>query len=230
MPAGCQLGSVRKRFDLRLPGAISLIQARRSEEATWGQMGRGSVGWLSRSRCVRRRVPGRCRPPWQASVPFTNEVVSRAGGRRRLPRPAGPDHPDPGTCSPGSDSNFSWSWIAVEPGTENLVGTSKFFFETFSTFYDFHLGSFTIEGGSRCGRKQPGAGLPLTTAGTPAMPPSWTNNTIPNVDFDTKGRAYEVTLPFNAFWANLHRNSNIGHLLQRRPRPHLGQGQRRPAA
>ena len=37
------------------------------------------------------------------------------------------------------------------------------------------------------------------------MPPSWTNNTDPNVDFDTKGRAYQVTLPFNAFWANLHR-------------------------
>ena len=30
--------------------------------------------------------------------------------------------------------------------------------------------------------------------------PSWTDNTDPNVAFDTKGRAYQVTLPFNAFW------------------------------
>ena len=42
------------------------------------------------------------------------------------------------------------------------------------------------------------------------MPPSWTNNTDPNVDFDTQGRAYQVTLPFNAFWANLHPNGAIG--------------------
>jgi hypothetical protein len=41
------------------------------------------------------------------------------------------------------------------------------------------------------------------------MPPSWTNNTDPNVDFDTKGRAYQVTLPFNAFWANLHPNAAV---------------------
>ena len=48
----------------------------------------------------------------------------------------------------------------------------------------------------------------MTTTSTQAMPPSWTNNTDPNVDFDTRA-AYQVTLPFNAFWANLHPNSNI---------------------
>jgi hypothetical protein len=42
------------------------------------------------------------------------------------------------------------------------------------------------------------------------MPPSWTNDTDPNVDFDTKGRAYQVTLPFNAYWTNLHPNGAIG--------------------
>ena len=32
------------------------------------------------------------------------------------------------------------------------------------------------------------------------MPPSWTDVTDPNVAFDTKGRVYQTTLPFNAFW------------------------------
>ena len=52
-------------------------------------------------------------------------------------------------------------------------------------------------------------GYDCVSTGTQEMPPSWTNNTDPNVDFDTQGRAYQVTLPFNAFWANLHPNSNI---------------------
>src|SRR5439155_1526372 len=42
------------------------------------------------------------------------------------------------------------------------------------------------------------------------MPPSWTNNTDPNAAFDSQNRVYQVTLPFNAFWTNLHPNSNIG--------------------
>jgi len=41
------------------------------------------------------------------------------------------------------------------------------------------------------------------------MPPSWTHNTDPNVAFDTKGRAYQVTLPFNAYWQNLHPNAAV---------------------
>ena len=149
-------------------------------------------------------------PLWQTSVPFTNEVVSKPVVGGGYPVPPGQTAPDPGTCRPGLyNSNFSESWIAVEPGTENLVGTSKYFFETFSTFYDFHLGSFTIEGGSGVDAANQVQGYDCTTTGTQAMPPSWTNNTDPNVDFDTKGRAYQVTLPFNAFWANLHPNSNI---------------------
>jgi hypothetical protein len=147
---------------------------------------------------------------WQTSVPFTNEVVSGPVVGGGYPVPPGQTAPDPGTCRPGLyNSNFSESWIAVQPGTENLVGTSKYFFETFSTFYDFHLGSFTIEGGSGVDAANQVQGYDCTTTGTQAMPPSWTNNTDPNVDFDTKGRAYQVTLPFNAFWANLHPNSNV---------------------
>jgi hypothetical protein len=41
----------------------------------------------------------------------------------------------PGTCGRGSlDSNHSESWIAVKPGTEDLVGNSKFFFDKYSKF------------------------------------------------------------------------------------------------
>ena len=37
------------------------------------------------------------------------------------------------------------------------------------------------------------------------------NNTDPNVDFDTKGRAYQLTLPFNPWWTNhLHPDAAIG--------------------
>jgi hypothetical protein len=96
----------------------------------------------------------------------------------------------------------------VKPGTEDLVGTSKFFFEKYSTFYDFHLGSFTISNGQTVATNQV-QGYDCVSTGTQEMPPSWTNNTDPNADFDTQGRVYQVTLPFNAFWANLHPNSNI---------------------
>jgi hypothetical protein len=146
---------------------------------------------------------------WTATVPFTNQVASsplRGGG---YPVPPGQTAPDPGTCRLGDYwGNRSESWIAVKPGTEDLVGTSKIFFEKYSTFYDFHLGSYTILGGSPAGNNIV-QGYECVSTGTQAMPPSWTNNTDPNVDFDTKGRAYQVTLPFNAFWANLHPNAAV---------------------
>ena len=146
---------------------------------------------------------------WTATVPFTNQVASsplRGGG---YPVPPGQTAPDPGTCRLGDYyGNRSESWIAVKPGTEDLVGTSKIFFEKYSTFYDFHLGSYTILGGQPAGNNIV-QGYECVSTGTQAMPPSWTNNTDPNVDFDTKGRAYQVTLPFNAFWANLHPNAAV---------------------
>jgi hypothetical protein len=134
------------------------------------------------------------------------QVISGGG----YPDPAGATKPGPGTCRAGLyNSNRSESWIAVKPGTEALVGVSKLFFENFSTFYNFHLGAYAINGGAVTGASQV-QGYDCVSTGTQAMPPSWTNNTDPNVDFDTQGRAYQTTLPFNAFWeGGLHPNGAI---------------------
>jgi hypothetical protein len=147
---------------------------------------------------------------WSSSVLFTNQVASSPVEGGGYPDAPGSNAPDPGTCRRGDyNSNRSESWIAVDPGTENLVGASKFFFENFSTFYDFHLGSYSIPNGT------PGANAQVTgydciSTGTQDMPPSWTNDTDPNVDFDTQHRDYQITLPFNAYWVNLHPNGAIG--------------------
>ncbi len=145
---------------------------------------------------------------WTSNVPFTNVVASSPAPGWGYPAADG--KPVPGTCTSGPfNSNRSESWIAVDPGSENAVGVSKFFFDKYSTFYNFHLGAYTIENGAVTGN----VGIPgydCVTTGTQDMPPSWTNNTDPNVDFDTKHRAYQATLPFNAYWTNLHPNGAIG--------------------
>lgn len=148
---------------------------------------------------------------WPTSVPVSNQVASspfRAGGYAGYD--TGATAPNPGSCRLGDyNANRSESWIAVKPGTEDLVGTSKVFFEKFSTFYNFHLGSITFQKGKPVATNIV-QGYECVSTGTQEMPPSWTNNTDPNVAFDSRGRAYQVTLPFNAFWANLRPNSNIG--------------------
>jgi hypothetical protein len=148
--------------------------------------------------------------PWSSSVPFTNTVVSSPVTGGGYPVPPGATRPDPGTCGPQQlNSNHSESWLAVKPGTEDIVGVSKFFVGKWSTFYDFHLGSYTILNGTAVATNQV-QGYECTTVGTQDMPPSWTNNTDPNVDFDTTGRVYQTTLPFNAFWAGgMHPNGEI---------------------
>jgi hypothetical protein len=147
---------------------------------------------------------------WTSTVTATNTVVSKPVQGGGYPVPPGATRPDPGTCGPGPyNSNYSESWLAVKPGTETIVGVSKFFFSKYSIFYDFHLGSFTIKNGAPVAANQV-QGYECTTVGTQDMPPSWTNNTDPNVDFDTKGRAYQTTLPFNAFWeGGMHPNGEI---------------------
>ncbi|HEV8602988.1 MAG TPA: sialidase family protein [Gaiellaceae bacterium] len=137
---------------------------------------------------------------WTSTVPFTNEVASSPTTGGGYPVPPGRTVPDAGTCRPGPfNANHSESWIAVNPGTEDLVGSSKFFFDRFSTFYMFYLGSYRIPNGTPADNKQI-EGYDCVSTGTQEMPPSWTNTTDPNVDFDTRGRAYQTMLPFNAFW------------------------------
>jgi hypothetical protein len=145
---------------------------------------------------------------WTTTVPFTNQVASSPTPGAGYPAADG--LPVPGTCTKGMmNSNRSESWIAVKPGTEDAVGTSKFFFDKYSTFYNFYLGGYTIRDGKPAGNVMV-PGYDCISTGTQEMPPSWTNNTDPNVDFDSRGRAYQVTLPFNAYWTNLHPNGAIG--------------------
>src|SRR6516164_9169946 len=148
---------------------------------------------------------------WTSSVSFTNQVASSPTTGGGYPVPPGQTFPNPGTCQAGTfDSNHSESWIAVKPGTEDLVGNSKFFFGNYSKFYDFYLGSYRILNGTPSGDNQV-QGYDCISTGTQAMPPSWTNVTDPNVAFDSQGRVYQTTLPFNAFWggSTLHPNGAI---------------------
>jgi hypothetical protein len=145
---------------------------------------------------------------WSSSVPFTNVVASSPTTGGGYPDDA-TGAPSPGTCGPGSyNANRSESWLAVQPGTENIVGVSKFFFGPWSTFYNFHLGSYTIPNGQPAGNNQV-QGYDCVSTGTQDMPPSWTNNTDPNVAWDLEGRVYQTTLPFNAYWTNLHPDGAI---------------------
>src|SRR5881396_3543165 len=148
---------------------------------------------------------------WQASVPFTNQVASSPTTGGGYPVPPGSRVPLAGTCRPGPfDANHSESWLAVRPGTEDLVGSSKFFFDKYSTFYMFYLGAYQILGGTPSGNNQI-QGYDCLSTGTQDMPPSWTDTTDPNVDFDTTGRVYQTMLPFNSFFdkTKLHPDGEI---------------------
>jgi hypothetical protein len=147
---------------------------------------------------------------WSSGAAFTNQVASSPMVGGGYPVSAGATAPVPGTCRTGLfDSNHSESWLAVKPGTEDLVGVSKFFFENFSSDYDFYLGAYQMPGGVPSGDNQV-QGYDCTTVGTQAMPPSWMDVTDPNVDFDTHGRVYQAVLPFNPFWVKgLHPDGEI---------------------
>jgi hypothetical protein len=150
-------------------------------------------------------------PAWGSSVPFTNVVASSPAAGGGYPVPAGSRVPVAGTCRQGPfNANHSESWLAVKPGTEDLVGTSKFFFDKYSTFYMFYLGAYQILGGTPSGNNQV-QGYDCVSTGTQDMPPSWTDATDPNADFDTKGRVYQTVLPFNSFFdaTRLHPDGEI---------------------
>jgi hypothetical protein len=148
---------------------------------------------------------------WDSSVPFTNVVASSPTAGGGYPVPPGSRVPDAGTCREGPfNANHSESWLAVKPGTEDLVGTSKFFFDKYSTFYMFYLGAYQILGGTPSGNNQV-QGYDCVSTGTQDMPPSWTDATDPNADFDTQGRVYQTVLPFNSFFdaTRLHPDGEI---------------------
>ncbi len=159
-------------------------------------------------------APGAGRPGgalWSTSVSFSNVVASSPTAGGGYPVPPGSRVPLAGTCGPGPfNANHSESWLAVKPGTEDLVGSSKFFFDKYSTFYMFYLGAYQILGGTPSGNNQV-QGYDCVSTGTQAMPPSWTDTTDPNVDFDTKGRVYQTLLPFNSFFdaTKLHPDGEI---------------------
>jgi hypothetical protein len=148
---------------------------------------------------------------WSASVPFANVVATSPTAGGGYPVPPGSRVPVAGTCRAGPfDANHSESWLAVKPGTEDLVGSSKFFFDKYSTFYMFYLGATQILDGTPTGNNQV-QGYDCISTGTQEMPPSWTDTTDPNVDFDSKGRVYQTMLPFNSFFdaTRLHPDGEI---------------------
>ncbi len=148
---------------------------------------------------------------WIGSVSFTNQVASAPTFGGGYPIPPGSRVPLEGTCRLGPfNANHSESWIAVKPGTEDLVGSSKFFFDKFSTFYMFYLGAYQIPDGAAVSNNQV-QDYDCVSTGTQLMPPSWTDTTDPNLDFDTQGRVYQTMLPFNAFWdsSTLHPDGAI---------------------
>jgi hypothetical protein len=142
-----------------------------------------------------------------------NIVVSSptsGGGYPQMPPVAG------GCAGPTANNfnaNHSESELAVQPETEHIVGSSKFFFDKYSTGYNFYLGSYNVNGSVHTNNIVQGYDC-STTETTPGvlnqkMPPSWTNTTDPNVAFDTNHRVYQTVLPFNAFWTNLHPDGEI---------------------
>jgi hypothetical protein len=152
-------------------------------------------------------------PLWASSVFASNTVVSSPTSGGGYPE----NPPVEGGCVGPRLNNFnanhSESELTVDPGSEHIVGSSKFFFDKFSTIYNFYLGSYNINGRNSNNNIVQGYDC-STTETTPgvlnqSMPPSWTNTTDPNLGFDTQHRVYQTMLPFNAFWTNLHPDGAI---------------------
>jgi hypothetical protein len=124
-------------------------------------------------------------------------------------------HPATGLPLPGADvpagviqRDHSESWLAVKPGTEDLVEHEVFLLASTPPSM-FYIGAHQDLGGAVSNNQV--QGYDCVSTGTQDMPPSWTDTTDPNVDFDTKGRVYQTMLPFNAFWdaTRLHPDGEI---------------------
>ena len=149
---------------------------------------------------------------WRSQVPFTEQVVSSpvSGGGYPGPMPA------PGFCAKGSyDSNFSEGSLALRPGSEQLVGGAKAYFDRWSTYKAQHTVSFSLSRpGAGRGQLQAKThlvgGFDCVSAGTQAMPPSWTNVTDPTLVWDRRGRVHQLVLAYNAYWGSVKQpNGNV---------------------
>src|SRR5215813_8135764 len=92
---------------------------------------------------------------WRDSVPISNVVATFPTAGGGYPVPSGSRVPVAGTCRTGPfDANHSESWLAVKPGTDDLVGSSKFFFDKYSTYYMFYVGAHQILAGTPSSNNQ----------------------------------------------------------------------------
>jgi len=145
------------------------------------------------------------RVPLTGPVVATERVVSGTMDSGGYPGAA----PAPGGCTRGHyDANYSETALAREPGSDRLVGAAKAFFGAYSTYKAQHTAAFTI--GRTGSGTHPVGGFDCVTTGSQAMPPSWTNVTDPNLEWDTRGRVQQVVLAYNAYWGTVQRpNGNI---------------------
>ncbi len=101
-----------------------------------------------------------------SGFPFSNQVVSTPVEGGGYPVPAGSRVPLAGTCELGPyNANHSESWIAVKPGTEDLVGSSKFFFaHLMTTWSRATSASRPRPRPKRCHRAGPTRPIPTSTS------------------------------------------------------------------
>jgi len=157
------------------------------------------VGLAPASTFASEGVPsGNPAQAWSKAVPFTERVASSPVSGGGYPGSA----PAPGGCVRASyDSNFSEASLALRPGSEQLAGGAKAYFDRWSTYKAQHTVSFAFSGKQITTHLV--GGFDCVSTGTQTMPPSWTNVTDPNLVWDTHGRLHQLALPFNAWWGSI---------------------------
>ena len=128
---------------------------------------------------------------WNDTFPL-NQVASSPTQGGGYPIPAGSNAPVPGTCRPGLQLQ---PLGIVDRGQARDRGSASAPRSSSSTRTPPSTSSTSARTRCPTATPSPTTRSRATTAsrpGTQEMPPSWTNNTDPNVDFDTQGRAYQV--------------------------------------
>ena len=130
------------------------------------------------------------------SLVGTNTVASSPVEGGGYPVPPGSTKPQPPCGTHPLNSNHSESWLGVKPGTEDIVGSSKFFIGKWSTFYDFRRGWCIRSPGPGCSPRAIRRGSCTTPGGSrrtcstsrrrtssyqrPALSPALPRATTPN--------------------------------------------------